>query len=802
MTVSPDGKHIYSAAFTDSAVAVFSRDSTTGALTFVEFQRDGVGGVDGLNNAYSVTVSPDGKHLYATGFNDDAVAVFSRDSTTGVLTFVEFHKDGVGGVDGLDGPISVTVSPGGKHLYSAAFTDDAVAVFSRDSTTGALTFVEVQKDGLGGVDGLDSARSVTVSPDGNHLYAASQTDSAVAVFSRDSTTGALTFVEVQRDGVGGVDGLNGGRSVAVSPGGKHLYATGFDDDAVAVFTRDSTTGALTFVEVHKDGVGTVDGLDGARSVAVSPDGKLLYASSEFDDAVAVFSRDSTTGTLTFVDLQRDGVGGVDGLDGAMSVTVSPEGKHLYAAGYFDNAVAVFSVASTDTPQSSPFTVTKTGDTSDGFCGTLDCSLREAISSGDSGDTVNIPTGTYTLTLGTELTIDKNLTLNGAGSGDTIIQAATSPSVADFRVFNITGANVAISGVAVQNGNPSSDGGGIYNKGTMTLTNSTVSGNTANANFGGGIRNFGTLTVTNTTISGNTANFGGGISHNGTLTVTNSTVSDNTAGVKGGGIYNSGTLILTDSTVSGNTGGSSTGGGIHNDGTLTLANSTVSNNTVAVQGGGITNNGTVTLTNSTVSGNSTTGRFTDGGGIYNNRTLTLINSTVSSNTAVEDGGGIYNSSTGTLPSTLTLTNSTVSGNTATSGTGGGIVTAFGTTELVNTIIAGNTASSAPDCSGSPTSLGHNLIGTSDGCSFTPATGDLVNVDPKLDPLSANGGPTKTHALMPGSPAIDSGDDTVLGSPHNLTTDQRGDSPASRAPTWTSAPTRSSRRPRPAAFHGKW
>ncbi|MCH7801723.1 MAG: beta-propeller fold lactonase family protein [Chloroflexi bacterium] len=68
---------------------------------------------------------------------------------------------------------------------------------------GELTFVEVVKDGVGGVDGLNGAFSVTVSPDGKHLYAASWFDSAVAVFSRDSTSGALTWVEVQVDGAGG-----------------------------------------------------------------------------------------------------------------------------------------------------------------------------------------------------------------------------------------------------------------------------------------------------------------------------------------------------------------------------------------------------------------------------------------------------------------------------------------------------------------------------------------------------------------------------------------------------------------------
>ena len=341
------------------------RDTVQGATltTFVEVHKDGVGGVAGLNGALSVTVSPDGKHLYAAASVDSAVAVFSRSSTTGALTFVEVRKDGVGGVDGLGGASSVTVSPDGSHLYAAGSVDDAVAVFSRDSTTGALTFVEVQRDGVGGVDGLNGAKSVMASPDGSHLYAAGSVDDAVAVFSRDSTTGALTFVEVHKGGRGAVVGLIGAYSVTVSPDGKHMYAAGSADNTVAVFSRDSTTGALSFVEVQTNGMGGVDGLNGARSVTVSPDGKHLYAAGSADDAVAVFSRDSTTGTLTFVEVQKDGVGGVDGLNGASSVTVSPDGSHLYAAGGVDDAVAVFSVASVPSAGGADVSVTKFVDDS-------------------------------------------------------------------------------------------------------------------------------------------------------------------------------------------------------------------------------------------------------------------------------------------------------------------------------------------------------------------------------------------------------------------------------------------------------
>ena len=149
----------------------------------------------------------------------------------------------------------------------------------------------------------------------------------------------------------------------------------------------------------------------------------------------------------------------------------------------------------------------------------------------------------------------------------------------------------------------------------------------------------------------------------------------------------------------------------------------------------------------------------GGGIYNGGTLTLTNSTVSGNSAGY-GGGIFNAGTGTL----TLTNSTVSANTATN-SGGGIYNG-GDATLANTIVAGNGAPTNPDAQGGFTGQGHNLIGDTEGSSGW-VDSDLQDVDPLLGPLQNNGGTTDTHALLPGSPAIDSG--TSAGCP---ATDQRG------------------------------
>ncbi len=341
VVVSPDGAHVYAAGEYDNAVGVFARDGISGQLSFVEARQDQYDGAEGLYGVVDVTVSPDGNHLYAAGYDDDSVAVFARDNLTGRLTFIEALKDGVNGVDGLGGAHAVAVSPDGAHLYAAGYGEDAVAVFDRDAATGRLTFVQAYKDGAGGVDGLDGARAVAVSPDGLHVYVAGYTEDAVAVFERNSATGALAFRQVVRDNTGGVDGLDGVRALALTADGGFLYASGRSDSAVAVFSRNAATGQLTFVEMHRDAAGGVDGLYGARAVAVSADGGSLYAAGHYEDAVAVFGRNAATGRLTFVEMQKDRVAGIDGLDGVCDLAVSPDGAHLYAAGYYDNAVAVF-----------------------------------------------------------------------------------------------------------------------------------------------------------------------------------------------------------------------------------------------------------------------------------------------------------------------------------------------------------------------------------------------------------------------------------------------------------------------------
>src|SRR5262245_10571889 len=341
IAVSPDGKHVYLAADKENAVSVYDRDPSTGAMTQIQVLRDGEDGGPGLAGARGVTLSGDGLFVYVAAGVDDALTVFSRDPATGLLSFVQVVEDNAAGVNGLDGAASIAITSDGTSLYVAGSVDKAVSVYRGNPVTGLVSFQEIHREGVAGVTGTDHARTVAISPDGQNVYSAGSAYDSIAVFRRDASTGSLMFVEVQHDGAGGVDGLDGARGVAVSPDGLNLYVTGSIDDKMAVFRRDPATGALTFLAVYKDDDGEIDGLNGGWAVTVSGDGTRVYVVANVDDALAVFRRDPATGLLTFLEVRRNGIGGVSGLNGARAVAVSPDGASIYVCGFVSDAVAVF-----------------------------------------------------------------------------------------------------------------------------------------------------------------------------------------------------------------------------------------------------------------------------------------------------------------------------------------------------------------------------------------------------------------------------------------------------------------------------
>ena len=367
--VSPDGAHLYAVGRNRNTLLVFSRDAASGALGFLHSYTAADFGTDeaihGLDGPESLEISPDGGTLWVAGFEDDAVAVFSRNSDSGdpdfgLLSYVESERDGVDDsdddgpvVEGLSHPAALAVSPDGSSLYVACAGSDSVAVFSVDASTGALSFEEAEINGTddagdfgGEVDGIAGASDVAVSPDGLDVYVVGSAGNSIAVFERqaDGSTGApghLSFVEVHREGVAGVEGLDGVLSLVLSPDGGQLYACSFYSGTIVIFSRHAD-GSLEFEQTL-----VREEISGAVGLAMAADGKYLYLSSWEGDSITVFRREEDSsapgwGRLRFVETRREGIGGIDGLWGVLDLAVSPDDANVYAAGYLDGAVGVFS----------------------------------------------------------------------------------------------------------------------------------------------------------------------------------------------------------------------------------------------------------------------------------------------------------------------------------------------------------------------------------------------------------------------------------------------------------------------------
>lgn len=354
-------------------------------------------------------------------------------------------------------------------------------------------------------------------------------------------------------------------------------------------------------------------------------------------------------------------------------------------------------------------VSEAGDIVDSDFSAGKLSLREAVlaanaRTGTSNITFAPSVSEVVLTQG-QLTLDGDINITGSG-----VTIKRSPTASASRLLRITPQHeVHLSGFTLSGGSSPAAGGAILNEGTLTLTKLVLDTNTATTS-GGAIQNAttGTLTLENSTISNNVATTrGGAIFSDGVLTVRHSLIVSNTAIGQGGGIFSTGSLALEASTIVANTG--TVGGGINASDDTTIRNSTISTNFASGNGGGL---------------------------VLNGRT-TLVNSTITQNHTDNDDNG--------------------------TGVGGGFHVVAGTVNVFNTLVADNYKGSGTtienDVAGSTLAVRstNNLIGT--GGSGGLIDGTNANrvgvVNPLLGPLVFNGGSTPTHALQPGSPALEMG-----------------------------------------------
>lgn len=399
VAISPDGRNVYVASSSSNAVAIFRRDAATGALTqavgtagcIAQAGAGGCANAVGLEGPNSLAVSPDGSNVYATSVTSDAVAILHRDPSTGALTQA---GDGSGCIANaattgcttgraLDGPDIVVVSPDDRNVYVGAFMGNAIAVFARDASTGALTqpagppgcLVAVPTPGCVNARGLGAPEGLAVSADGDNVYAAAALSSALDVFTRAPITGALTqasngtgcIVDAALSGCTTGTQLDGADAVAVSPDDGDVYVTSLFSNSLTTFTRTPTTGQLVqqsgtsacVIYVFAVGCSLGRALSAPEGLAVSPDGASVYAAAFASAAIDSFNRKGESGALMqksgrtgcVTTIAAPGCAARRGLLGASSIAVSADGRFVYTAAFASNAVDVFKRATKPAPAS-------------------------------------------------------------------------------------------------------------------------------------------------------------------------------------------------------------------------------------------------------------------------------------------------------------------------------------------------------------------------------------------------------------------------------------------------------------------
>ncbi|MDX6916264.1 beta-propeller fold lactonase family protein [Pectobacterium carotovorum] len=337
---------------------VYARDAETGALTllqsFTQGEQDDPSTpaieVNGLNTITTLAQSKDGSSVYVAGGSGSAYSLvqFSRDATTGQLSYVGVvATQGVNGVSGLDAAVSeIVLSEDGTSLYTingvtpidGSTSKNEITFFSRDTTSGALTFV----GSLVGGDTIPvrSPSGIVLSSDGTSAYISNLGNHSITVLSRDAATGSLSYVTTINKTTIAADAnsadipkddryLNGLQDIVISPDNRFVYVSSNSQGTVSIFSRDADTGALTYagtMDLYNSESHVPDELRATslREIIISQDGSALYVAAFGSKSLLVFARDADSGALTYRNSVELSVNTVNHL------AVSADGKNIYA----------------------------------------------------------------------------------------------------------------------------------------------------------------------------------------------------------------------------------------------------------------------------------------------------------------------------------------------------------------------------------------------------------------------------------------------------------------------------------------
>ncbi len=395
VAVSADAASVYVAG--EGAVVALARDRDSGALrpALSPSTRACIGSSASspcavkdaaLGGADALALSPDGRFVYVGASDTATVSAFARGRHGLLEPLAQRVRGGYSGcvagaplegapaprcgahLQALSGVGALALSPDGRYLYAVSYGlkagTDSVVTLQRDPRSGALRplagthgcLQSVPGSGCRALAGLEGASAITISKDGRFVYVASELSGAVRAFARNSSTGVLTplyrrggCISSGTRGEGdapcavAVPQLAGARSIALSPDGRELYVAAFDPGAVVVLGRNPRSGRLA--ARPPDCLQAAPGascpvglafLHGAAALAIAPDGRVVYVVSEGGDSLIELLRNPADGDLTPA---GESPASVDPLSGPIALALSPRGQGIYVASPFDDGVA-------------------------------------------------------------------------------------------------------------------------------------------------------------------------------------------------------------------------------------------------------------------------------------------------------------------------------------------------------------------------------------------------------------------------------------------------------------------------------
>ena len=312
--------------------------NTYSQLKYIDKVNHGMGGVEGIYYPNSITLSPDDKNLYIVS-DYKSISVFKKDKFTEDLSFVDILTNGVNGNFDLNGIYEMDFSPDGLFAYGVVRNNNSVIVLRRDTATGILS--EIQNITNTDTDNhLTAACGITVSKDGNNVYAVSRVTNVVIIFQRNQTTGKLKYLESVSTTLTTYS-YNYGFFIISSNDLKYIYIGSYSDYAILTFSRNTLTGELSLIQK----LDNINNFIRPKSFALSPDDRFLYAFNY--NGIARFKVDSLNGSLSFVNNYD-----LSYYSGKLQTTlwpnsgvISKDSKNLYISLNYDNVVIKYSVNS-------------------------------------------------------------------------------------------------------------------------------------------------------------------------------------------------------------------------------------------------------------------------------------------------------------------------------------------------------------------------------------------------------------------------------------------------------------------------